>query len=311
MPSGCGRFAPSTTGPAHPGTLLAALLCWLDARGRGMRLLLRLEDLDPDRCWPEHARALVEDLAWLGLDWDEVVTQSALAPGHEAALDRLAALGALYPSPTSRAELEAIGRRAPDGAWAYDNRDRGRALPAGGWRACAEPLRAHLPAGRFAPRDEGGLDLSLDPSAAFGDPVVRRRDGAISYQLAVVVDDAAAGVTRIVRGRDIAPSTALQAALRRLLDLPDPSYRHHFLLLEDRGRKLAKLHGSVPAAALRSRYAARTLCGFLAWCAGLVPKPEPCAPRDLLPDFAWERVRERDLLVRWDGERLSAEEPTA
>src|SRR3954469_18813726 len=160
MPAG--RFAPSTTGPAHPGTLLAGLLCWLDARRHGLRLLLRLEDLDPERCRPEHATALVDDLAWLGLEWDEVVTQSALAADHEAALDRLAAAGALYPSPISRAELEAIGRRAPDGAWAYDNRDRDRQLPRGGWRACADPLRARLPSGRFAPSDEGGLELALD-----------------------------------------------------------------------------------------------------------------------------------------------------
>src|SRR4051812_30531846 len=106
MPAG--RFAPSTTGPAHPGTLLAALLCWLDARQQGLRVLLRLEDLDPERCRPEHAAALIADLAWLGLEWDEVHTQSALGADHHAALDRLAALGALYPSPTSRSELEAV-----------------------------------------------------------------------------------------------------------------------------------------------------------------------------------------------------------
>jgi glutamyl/glutaminyl-tRNA synthetase len=302
------RYAPSTTGPAHPGTMLAGLLCWLDARARGARLLLRLEDLDPERCRPEHARALVDDLAWLGLEWDAVVEQRTLSADHERALDHLAGHGVLYPSALSRAELEAIARRAPDGAWAYDNRERGEPLPAGGWRACTEPLRAQLPAGSFAPRDEGGLDLVQDPGAAFGDPVVRRRDGAISYQLAVVVDDAAAGVTRVVRGRDIAPSSALQAALRRTLGLPDPVYRHHFLLLEARGRKLAKLHGSVPASALRSRYDGRALCGLLAWCSGLQPEPAPCAPADLLPGFTWERVRTRDLLLRWDGERLSPEE---
>jgi hypothetical protein len=166
-----------------------------------------------------------------------------------------------------------------------------------------------LPSGVYAPCDEGGLDLALYPSLAFGDPVVRRRDGAISYQLAVVVDDAAANVARVVRGRDIAPSTALQMALRRVLGLPDPVYRHHLLLLEDRGRKLAKLHGSIPAPQLRARYDGRALCGFLAWCAGLLPSPEPCAPRELLPAFSWARVRARDLLVRWDGDRLHAEEP--
>ncbi len=305
---GCGRFAPSTTGQAHPGTLLAALLCWLDARRRGERVLLRLEDLDPERCRPELAAALIDDLAWLGLDWDGVAHQHELAADHEAALDRLAELGALYPCPMGRAELQALGRRAPDGGWAYDNRHRGRALPPGGWRACPDPVRAILPEGVFAPVDEGGLSLAQDPSLAFGDPVVRRRDGAVAYQLAVVVDDAAAGVTRVVRGRDIAPSSALQAALQRLLGLPTPRYRHHLLLLERRGRKLAKLHGSVGAAELRGSYDARALVGFLAWCAGLVPRPEPCAAADLIGDFAWERVREADLTVEWDGARLDAPE---
>src|ERR1043165_4709926 len=128
MPEPGGRFAPSTTGPAHPGTLLAGLLCWLDARSRGARVILRLEDLDPERCRPEFSRAMIDDLAWLGLEWDAVEHQHANRARHEAALDRLAELGVLYPSATSRRELEQAGRRAPDGGWAYDNRDRGTPL---------------------------------------------------------------------------------------------------------------------------------------------------------------------------------------
>ena len=146
-----GRFAPSSTGPAHPGTLLAALLAWLDARSRGGRVVLRIEDLDPERCRPEFTRGLIADLAWLGLDWDGVEIQSQHRPRHDAALDRLAALGRLYPSSISRRDLEAIGRRAPDGGWAYDNRERSRTLPAGGWRACTEPLRVRLDDGVVAP----------------------------------------------------------------------------------------------------------------------------------------------------------------
>jgi glutamyl/glutaminyl-tRNA synthetase len=304
MTTSTGRFAPSTTGPAHPGTLLAALLCWLDARSRGGRVLLRLEDLDPERCTPAFAAGLVDDLAWLGLDWDATVEQHLLAGQHHAALDRLQELGALYPSAAGRRELQSSGRRTPDGGWAYVNRDRGRALPEGGWRACREPLRARLPEGRFAPLDLGGLDLAQDPAHAFGDPVVVRRDGAIAYHLAVVVDDAAAGVTEVVRGRDLAASTATQVALQRLLGLPGPRYRHHFLLLEDGARKLAKFHGAVGAPVLRRHYSATGLCGLLAWCAGLLERPEPCAPRDLVAGFAWARVRRDDLVLRWDGERL-------
>ncbi|EYF03776.1 glutamate--tRNA ligase family protein [Chondromyces apiculatus] len=298
------RFAPSTTGQAHLGTLTAALLCWLDARARGARLLLRLEDLDPDRCRPEHARSILDDLTWLGLDWDATVEQRALAPQHEAALDHLAAQGALYPCTASREDLRALGRRAPDGGFAYDNRSRGRPLPPGGWRASRDPLRVALPAGTFSPADEGGLDLSQDPSLALGDPVVRRRDGAIAYQLAVVVDDAAAHVTRIVRGRDIAPSTATQAALQTLLGLPTPRYRHHLLLLEARGGKLAKTHLSPRGATLG--LTAPRLCGQLAWCVGLLPEPEDCTPADLLRTFDWTRVTPVDQVVSWQDGKLHA-----
>src|SRR6476646_6773063 len=124
------------------------------------------------------------------------------------------------------------GRRAPDGGWAYENTCRGTPLPAGGWRAVDVPVRVQLDDDRIAPVDLGGLDLCQTPAHELGDPVVRRRDGAIAYQLAVVVDDADAGVTDVVRGRDIAPSTATQVMLQRLLGLPTPRYRHHLLLME-------------------------------------------------------------------------------
>lgn len=304
-----GRFAPSTTGPAHPGTLLAALLGWLDLRRRGGRVLLRLEDLDPERCTAGLAAGMADDLAWFGLEWDGTVAQSALAGQHERALDRLAELGRLYPSRAGRAALQGGGRRTPDGGWAYGNHERDRPLPPGGWRACTEPLRARLADGPIALRDESGADLSQDPAQAFGDPVVRRRDGAVAYHLAVVVDDAAAGVTRVVRGRDLATATATQVALQRLLGLPTPVYRHHLLLLEERGRKHAKFHGAVGAPVLRQYYAAPALCGFLAWCAGLQATSGPVRPGDLIAGFAWDRVRDADLVVRWDGTRLSAGEP--
>jgi glutamyl-Q tRNA(Asp) synthetase len=298
------RFAPSTTGPAHPGTLLAALLCWLDARSHGARLVLRLEDLDPERCRPEWAERMVEDLEWLGVPFDEVHEQHRLAAGHAAALDRLAADGRLYPCRCSRSDLRALGERAPDGGFRYRGRCRGRSLPAGGWRESGEPLRVRLEPGRVAPRDESGLDLAHDPEATFGDPVVRRRDAAVAYHLASVVDDAAAGVTRVVRGRDLAPGTALQRALGRVLDLPDPVYRHHFLLLEERGGKLAKFHGAVGAPQLRRHYDASGLCGFLAHAAGLLESPTPVTPADLLANFDWGDVVDDDRVVRWEAPHL-------
>ena len=298
------RFAPSTTGPAHPGTLLAALLCWLDARSRGADIILRVENLDPDRCQPAFAEAMITDLAWLGLSFDVVEWQSQQHARHVAAMDYLADKGLLYPSTFSRRDLEMLGRRTPDGGWAYDNRERGKPLPVGGWRACTEPLRVQLPDEEFSPLDESGCDLRQTPTLAFGDPIVRRRDGAFAYHLVAVVDDAACGVTHVVRGRDIATSTATQVALQQVLGLPTPQYRHHFLLLEQRERKLAKLHGSIGLPVLRQFYDAPTLCGWLAHVAGLAPAGTTCLPTELVRDFSWERVQTHDVLVQWNGQEL-------
>jgi glutamyl-Q tRNA(Asp) synthetase len=299
-----GRFAPTTSGPAHPGTLLAALLAWLDARSLGGRFSLRLEDIDPERCRPEHADEMLAALTWLGLDWDAVSRQSDHQTRFEAALDRLAEEGLLYACACSRAEVQRAGLRAVDGSWRYPGTCRERGLPLGGWRKTRGTLRLRLAPGRVAPRDEGGLDLAQDPSLELGDPVLRRRDGSVAYHLAVVVDDAAQDVSRVVRGRDLAPCTAVQVVLQRALALPTPSYRHHLLLLEPRGDKLAKLHGAVGWRALRGRYSAGALVGWLAHRAGLRETAAPASPRQLLAGFAWERVRAEDAVVRWTGEAL-------
>ena len=299
-----GRFAPSTTGPAHPGTLLAALLCWLDARSRGARIVLRLEDLDPDRCRPEYASRMQEDLRWVGLNFDEVTQQSDAREPHEQALDALAALGLLYPCTCTRSEIRTEGRAAPDGSIRYPGTCRNRPLPPGGWRACAQPLRVALPPGEIVLHDESGLPLSQDPKEEMGDPVVRRRDGAIAYHLAGVVDDATAGVTRVVRGRDLAITTATQVALQRALSIERPAYRHHLLLLEKRGEKLAKLHGAVGAEELRAHYTAEALCGLLAFWAGLAERPEPTTPEALLADFRWDAVAREDKALHWTGSAL-------
>lgn len=225
------RFAPSTTGFAHPGTLLSALLVWLDARAQGGKALLRLEDVDHTRCKPEWAEEMRVAMTWLGLDWDQIAVQSARTSRHEAALDQLAAAGRLYPCSCTRSERRG-GRRAPDGGWAYENTCRGRALPPGGWRAVTEVLRARLDDDAVALVDEGGMVLSQTPAYDLGDPVVRRKDGVLAYQLVVVVDDADQGVNRVVRGHDIATSTATQVMLQRLLGVETPAYRHHLLLVE-------------------------------------------------------------------------------
>jgi glutamyl/glutaminyl-tRNA synthetase len=167
-------------------------------------------------------------------------------------------------------------------------------------------LRVDLGDFRLDLVDEGGTGLTQEVARQMGDPLVRRPDGGVTYQLAVVVDDAAAGVTRVVRGRDIATSTATQAALFDLLGLPRPVWRHHLLLLEPRGGKLAKLHQSVSVPQLQSAYQPSHLVGFLAHTIGLAPSPEPVPLASLLGDFDWARVGANDVVVAWDGRVLTS-----
>lgn len=311
------RFAPSTTGFAHPGTLLSALLVWLDARAQGGKAVLRLEDLDHTRCKPEWSEEMRTAMAWLELEWDQIAVQSARTSRHEEALDRLAADGRLYPCSCTRSERRG-GRRAPDGGWAYENTCRDKPLPPGGWRAVTEVLRVRLDDDAVELVDEGGMVLSQTPARDMGDPVVRRKDGVLAYQLVVVVDDGDQGITRVVRGRDIATSTATQVMLQRALGLPQPTYRHHLLLVEparggagDAGaagadgslQKLAKLHGSIPFTEVRARHDGRELCGILAHGIGLVDEPRPVAPAELVARFDWRKIRARDLLAMWSAER--------
>jgi len=298
-----GRFAPTTSGRAHPGTLLAGLLAWLDARSRGGRFVLRLEDIDPSAAGSPWREGLLDDLRWFGLEWDELVWQSACRGGHEAALDQLAAQGRLYECSCSRTSVKAAGLPSASGGWVYPGTCRNHRVT--DWRSSGQNLRVDLSDQQVVLTDEGGLDLGQDIPAVMGDPLVRRSDGGVTYQLAVVVDDASSGVTRIVRGRDIATSTATQVALRRLLGLPVPTYRHHLLLLEPQGEKLAKLHQSIGADTLRRFLSPAALRGFLAGACGLQSGTDPLGWDDLLARFDWDRVETRDRTVVWDGQALS------
>jgi glutamyl-tRNA synthetase/glutamyl-Q tRNA(Asp) synthetase len=238
-------------------------------------------------------------LAWLGLDWDAECVQSERSGAHAAALETLWRQGRLYACRCSRSDVRRAGLPAADGGWRYPGTCRDAGLARGG-----AALRLRLEPGRVTPVDESGLDLAQDPLSAMGDPVLCRRDGAIAYHLAVVVDDADQGITRVVRGRDLAPSTAIHVVLQGLLGLPAPRYRHHLLLLEEGGGKLAKLHGAVGWQELRRHYTPERLCGFLARVAGLRDAPDAVRPADLLDDFDWRRVEPRDQVVAWSGREL-------
>lgn len=245
-----------------------------------------------------------EALRWFGLDWDGESLQSASRPRQEAALDQLEAAGVIYPCSCSRSAVRKAGTPAADGGWRYPGTCRERALPSDGWRECDEALRLRLEPGRLTPQDEGGEDLSQDPFIEMGDPILRRRDGSLAYHLAVVVDDAAEGIDRVVRGRDLAASTAIHVSLQRLLGLTTPTYRHHLLLLEETGDKLAKLHGAVAWRELSAHMSPEHLCGFLAHTAGFGGDGGETTPAALLATFEWERVTRADEVVAWTGDRL-------
>ncbi|MEH3101603.1 tRNA glutamyl-Q(34) synthetase GluQRS [Sphingomonas adhaesiva] len=244
------RFAPSPTGRLHLGHAYSAILAHDVARARGGRFLLRIEDIDGTRSRPEHVHAIIDDLAWLGLTWDgPVVFQSQRLDRYAAALDRLRGLGLLYRCYCTRAEI-AEAMSAPHGpAAVYPGTCRKapkRDAPHC-WRL--DMAAAVTRTGPLTWQNHGRTILA-DPQAQ-GDVVLARKDAPASYHLAVTVDDAAQGVTDIVRGRDLFEATHIHRLLQALLDLPVPAYRHHDLLTGPDGERLAKRHGAPSLAAMR------------------------------------------------------------
>lgn len=300
----CGRFAPSTTGRAHPGTLLSALLAWLDCRRVNGRFILRLEDLDRERCLPQWNELMVKDLQWLGLDWDCLEIQSQQQERYREALNILAQHKRLYVCRCSRREIKQYGQVAADGGFVYPGTCRANRLDDVSSKCDGEVLRCHLDDMAFCCQDELGEDLSIYVGKEMGDPVVRRRDGFATYQLASVVDDGLSGITRIVRGRDIVPSTAIQIQLQHFLGFETPIYFHHLLLLETQDDKLAKLHQSVSCELLRQSYTAEQLCGFLAFASGLIPEEIPMTPSQLLEHFSWQKVRRDNVRIVLKEQKL-------
>jgi glutamyl-tRNA synthetase len=247
VPNSDGRFAPSPTGPLHLGNLRTALLAWLFARSAGAQFLLRVEDLDRSRVRPGIEETQLSDLRAIGLEWDgPVVRQSERVELYEEAIGRLDADGLLYPCYCTRAEIRAAAS-APHGISAADRYSG----------TCRELTAAQRAEHKAAGRPPALRVRSEDVRIAFQDRllgriedvvddfVVRRNDGTPSYQLAVVVDDAAQGIGEVVRGADLADSTPRQILLARLLSLPEPTYTHVPLVLGPDGQRLAKRHGAV------------------------------------------------------------------
>jgi len=258
------RFAPSPTGLLHLGHAYSAVLAHDFARTRGGMFMLRIEDIDPGRSRPEHVDAIIEDLGWLGLEWDgELLFQSERLPLYQAALDRLRQAGLLYPCFCTRAEIaaeiaaSAAAPHRPDGpvypgtCRTLSPSERYRLLEQKphAWRLdMAEALAA---VGWPLSWCDHGEEIAAEPGR-FGDVVLARKDAPASYHLAVTVDDAAQGVTDIVRGKDLFASTHVHRLLQALLGLPVPHYHHHELIAGSGGERLAKRNGAPTIASLRA-----------------------------------------------------------
>lgn len=296
-----GRYAPTPSGPLHLGNLRTALLAWLLARHAGGAFVLRMEDLDRPRVRPGAAAAILDDLRWLGLDWDEgpdiggpyaPYTQSERHELYERALAQLDEAGLLYPCYCSRADI-ARAASAPHGAddegprypgYCHDpvERERRRVRAAG--RPPALRFRAPDEIVRFDDGLYGPVEQNIARTA--GDFVVRRSNGVPAYHLAVVVDDASMHMTDVVRGADLLSSTPRQIVLYRALGYPVPRFLHVPLAVDERGERLAKRHGAVGIGLLReAEQTPMQVVGRLAASAGLAPNGTELTAHELLDRF--------------------------
>lgn len=303
-----GRFAPSPSGRMHLGNIFASLIAWLSARSQGGRMVLRIEDLDERTRSGPWADLLIEDLQWLGLDWDEgPFYQHDREDLYRAALEQLQGSGLTYPCFCTRAELHAAtAPHASDGTPIYVGTCRDLSPAAVAERSRVRPPAIRLrvpdagdPAGQIAFEDRAyGLQREV-LACDCGDFLVRRSDGVFAYQLAVVVDDAAMGVTEVVRGCDLLDSSARQMYLQNLLGLPHPTYAHVPLIMAPGGRRLSKRDHDCGMDALRERFRTpERLLGFLAHAAGIAPDDLPRSAAELVDLFSWDAIRaHRDDIV--------------
>jgi glutamyl-tRNA synthetase len=301
VPPPVGRLAPSPTGAQHVGNARTYLVAWLSARSRGGRVVLRVEDIDSPRVKPGAAEQALDDLRWLGLDWDgEPLVQTRRLPVYQDALRRLQQRELVYPCTCTRADVEraASAPHADQEGPVYPGTCASRrAADAAGFgdRPFAWRFRVgESPAFTDLYRGPTRIDLRR----AGGDFAVWKSAGTPAYQLAVVVDDAAQGVTEVVRGDDLVPSTPRQLLLYEALSLPPPLFAHVPLVVGPDGWRLAKRHGDTRLSALRAAgVRPESLVGLLAWSCGWLERPAPITPRDLLPRFRLDAIPPRPFVL--------------
>jgi glutamyl-tRNA synthetase len=299
-----GRLAPSPTGNLHLGNAWSFLLCWLAVRSAGGRMVLRMEDIDPARSRSHFAEAIMRDLAWLGLDWDEgpdvggpfaPYTQSERLERYGQIIEILTDLGHTYPCYCTRKELKTMASapHAEDVGPVYPGTCLGLSVAERSKRegqGRKPSLRLHGNAETVF-EDLMHGEVRLGWMDCGGDFPLRRSDGVVSYQLAVAVDDMDQDISLVVRGSDILPCTPRQIALFRLLGRPAPKYAHVPLVLDHSGERLAKRHAGYELRALREAgVSPRAITGFLAHRAGLLDRPTLAGPSDLTNLFDWSRL---------------------
>lgn len=299
MTNAVGRFAPSPSGSMHLGNVASAVLAYASIRKQGGSFLLRIEDLDRVRCKSAYADALIDDLRWLGLDWDgEVLYQSQRDAIYEAQLARLGQSNRIYPCFCTRADLHvASAPHAADGQIRY----AGTCKPLSS-EEVAERCRGRVPALRvevpdreiaFCDMVHGVQTENLEASS--GDFVVKRADGLFAYQLAVVVDDGLSGITEVVRGSDLLSSTARQIWLHEQLGFTVPSFAHVPLLCAADGRRLSKRERDLDMQYLRQKLTREVLLGMIAGLFGILPDGAPCSMQEFVSAFSWERIPKTNI----------------
>ncbi|MBI5538212.1 MAG: tRNA glutamyl-Q(34) synthetase GluQRS [Deltaproteobacteria bacterium] len=297
-----GRFAPSPTGDLHLGGACTALCAWLAARASGGRLVLRMEDLDTPRVVEGSAERILDDLRWLGFDWDEgpdvggdfgPYVQSARTSHYEQALTQLRKQGYTYECDCSRAEIsrEASAPHPGEEGPIYSGRCRKIVGPSRTFRR-TPATRLAVPQGIVRVQDAVQGAREVDVASETGDFVLRRGDGLFAYQLAVVVDDLEMGITEVVRGADLWSSSARQALIAMLLGAQPPAWAHAPLVVSEDGTRLAKrAHGVAVRHHREEGRDPRWLVARMAHALGLAGPEERIEPRELISRFSWEKVR--------------------
>lgn len=303
-----GRFAPSPSGRMHLGNAFSALLAWLAVRSAGGEMVLRQEDLDPQRCKREYADQIEADYRWLGLDWDrggsrggDAYYQSNRDEIYRESLERLREKDLIYPCFCTRNQLHAASApHATDGTTLYPGTCRNLTPEEQAERAKTRKpaMRVRVPDATvpFTDRIMGACHQNLAQEC--GDFILRRSDGVFAYQLAVVVDDACMGVTQVVRGVDLLSSTPRQIWLQQQLGFDQPEYGHVPLLYGTDGHRLSKRQKDVDLGALRQMgKRPEEIVGQLACWAGLIDRPEPVRPQELVTEFQWEKIKREKIVV--------------